>query len=720
MFAHRFTLPMIPFRRRIVSILACSVVFAVSGVAAPSTSKAARVYGEWTLAGIGGGGGGYHQRLVISPSEPSRYYVYIDTGGVYRSDDKGESWRIIHGHGMSDRRGNYEVRGINVDPRDADNLVVAMNHKWSQRCIYQTKDGGRTWAAVASAKINANAPHRQAGDIIARSPHDPDLLLIATHGTGVLRSEDNGATWTAAGPTVYSTDIVFDRNRPGRAWLSAQKITYQNVNYEGGFFLSEDGGKTWDKLADEAPTELVQTHAEPQLLGIFNCARVRRSLDHGRTWQDYSQGLPGDEEPKSAFKWARSQLSYTGIAAGPDFAVVCTSKARFYIRRPADEAWTLVAQKGREEGDWFRAGEGSFGDASAWVGIDPEDPEHWFFTDWYALYQSKDGGKNWRLTINGIEPTVIHELNADPADNRIVHLGMADNGYFRSIDGGDRYARPPGGYVTSNAKRIAVSPADPKRVLMTGSSTGEWKLQQIFVSEDRGENWTRSPMKGLPEMRDHVCPSIVLSPDKRGVAYATVSGPCGAGAGGVYRSVDGGLSWEWFGQGLPQGERLFAETIWSGGGNELAAGPGEALLVFAQNAKRAYRFDRFKGKWVEAGLPTGQTIALAADPHRPNTFLASVHGAGLKRSTDGGATWTQVLEGDVNHLALDPKTRGRIAIGQGDTIVYSADDGRTWIDLDPTRAIPHLPANSLVFSGSRLVIATPGTGVFWRELPRAR
>jgi photosystem II stability/assembly factor-like uncharacterized protein len=76
------------------------------------------------------GGGGYIQNVVPCPSNPKRFYSYVDVGGVYRSDDGGQNWRMLHG-ALPPTSGTYEVRGLLVDPRDENRVLIATGSQWA-------------------------------------------------------------------------------------------------------------------------------------------------------------------------------------------------------------------------------------------------------------------------------------------------------------------------------------------------------------------------------------------------------------------------------------------------------------------------------------------------------------------------------------------------------------------------------------------------------------
>jgi photosystem II stability/assembly factor-like uncharacterized protein len=224
-------------------------------------AQAQYCYGPWRHSVIGGGG--YVQNVVLCPSDPKRAYSYVDNSGMFRSDDGGRTWRIIHG-ALPSSFGIYDVRDMNVDPRDADRIVAAIGGQWDHPWgVFVSADGGTTWRQTLTANIFGSDEFRSAGFNLDRHPGRPDELTLATGGTGVFRSDDNGKTWRKLGlEGVYPTDLRYDHAEPTRLWLSAQPMKMRSNLYPtpmaGGFYRSEDGGATWRKLLEAAPTVIAQ------------------------------------------------------------------------------------------------------------------------------------------------------------------------------------------------------------------------------------------------------------------------------------------------------------------------------------------------------------------------------------------------------------------------------------------------------------------------------
>ena len=87
--------------------------------------SSAFTYNGWSSGNFWGGG--YVQNVVLCPSNPNRCYTYIDMAGLYRSDDKGNTWRMLHG--AFPKGIGFLVRGLSVDPRNADSIIVVISRR---------------------------------------------------------------------------------------------------------------------------------------------------------------------------------------------------------------------------------------------------------------------------------------------------------------------------------------------------------------------------------------------------------------------------------------------------------------------------------------------------------------------------------------------------------------------------------------------------------------
>ena len=713
-----------------VHLIAIASLLTLSGTSFVSAAETA--YGGWHSSRIGGGG---YVMNVVPTSDPKIDYVYTDVGGFYRSDDAGETWRMLHG-ALPATHGNQEPRSLVVSPTDPDVILVANGSHWqaTREGVDRSSDGGKTFERTLEAAFAGNGNERMMGTVLAVDPFHPNVVLAAAMQDGVFRSEDFGKTWKSVGlKGTNPTDIEFDATTEDRVLLTSRPYNFfllgsDHTMLEAGLFESTDGGKTWNAILsdDSAPYEFVQ--AGPTFgndwIAVFPPSDVKRSADGGRTWSDFGEGLP--EGDKSWIFDDRNTItpegsvvphSFMALGAGPDFLLVGAGDGQVYRRGKGDAKWSAVGGTATAPESWYgnpgnRPGWVHFGKAISSLVVDPFDPKTWWLTDWYMLWKSNDAGRNWRYAGDGIELTCLHNLTQAPDDPGLVYLGMGDNGFFRSFDGGASFVQRWKG-ITNNVKDVAVSPKDAARLYAIGpEQDGHWYSSQVFVSDDRGSNWRPAGMGNMRNVESRRINSIAADPNDRDTVYVTVAGPQSE-LGGVFRSTDAGETWSPLNDGLPD-EALFRGDIWHVG-REIAVSSDGSMVAISHNSSRIFAFDPKTEVWSEMQISAQKPNSVAADPFVPGHYLLAALNGGLFNSEDGGVNWlpTDIVKGS-HHVAFDQVKAGRVVVGTDDGVEFSDDDGASWRSLDA--ALPNRRGNMVAFAGDRVVVGTTGTGAFWYPL----
>ncbi|WP_309386360.1 WD40/YVTN/BNR-like repeat-containing protein [Cerasicoccus frondis] len=681
-------------------------------------------YGHWRSSKIGGGG--YLLNVVTNDVNPDIVYTHSDVGGIFRSDDGGRNWRMLHNN--VEPQSLDCVRDMLVDPQNPDIIIAAVGNQWTpMQGLYKSTDGGQSWKEVYHTQVFGNGPNRSMGRILQRSPDEPQTIYAAPGIEGVLVSRDDGETWESIGiDNLYVNDFKVDQTNAQYMFICASERKMSSrqawggatTKHElgGGLFRSDDGGQTWGKLSDEAPLEIIQSPMEPRRwYGIFNSMRVKYTNDAGGTWIDASEGLDlADSRPRPT-----DGNSYRAIGAGPDFLILANGQGKFFVKKSVNSPWVEVESE-RIQGDWFARSRPNswdkFGRATASIVVDPNDENHWFFTDYYTVYQSWDAGKTWTLTIDGIENTVIHAVVQMPHDPSIVHMGMADNGYFRSDDGAASFQHTTGSF--DNCKAIAVAPSDTDMVYLLAPKTHGWYADTVYMSSNAGKSFKRMAMGGVPKGKDdYRVNSIAVDSEDPYKLYIGVSGNVAPGQGGVWVSTDLGDTWSWDSEGLPQGKGFFQSSIWDAG-YQLARNRNGSMVAI-QN-KAVYRRSSDAEPWQLADIQPSngwsKFMQVFSSPSETGVYYVSEQGGGLYRSEDSGVTWRQVLDRGVESMAIDLNNSQRLAVSLhgNDGLLLSTDGGETWEALD--NHIPQRHRLKLAFAGDRLVVGTPGNGVFYLPL----
>jgi hypothetical protein len=251
------------------------------------------------------------------PEEPGVLWAGTIPGGLFRSTDRGESWRLIETLWNRPERenwfgGGYDQPGIHsicVDPRDSSHLTLGV----SCGGVWITRDAGRTWSCSTTGMYAEYMPPERREDPTIQDPHrivqcaaDPDTMWVQHHN-GVFRSADGGMTWQdipAAEPSTFGFAVAVHPRQPDTAWLVPAIKDQCRIPVDGKFVVSRtrDGGKSFEVLRRGLPQEhsydLVYRHAldvdetgDHLALGSTT-GGLWVSEDGGDGWTSISSSLP--------------------------------------------------------------------------------------------------------------------------------------------------------------------------------------------------------------------------------------------------------------------------------------------------------------------------------------------------------------------------------------------------------------------------------------------
>lgn len=247
--------------------------------------------------------------------QPERLYIGTEPGGLFQSDDGGESFHLVESLWNHPSRKDFWFGGgrdfagvcaIAVDPRDSRHVYVGV----SVGGVFETTDGGQTWhgrnrGLSAEYMPNPDADYGHDPHFLALSPSNPDVLWQQNH-CGVFRSVDGGQQWhkisQPGGPVNFGFPIAVDPQDERVAWVVPATSDEYRVAVKQALCVSrtDDGGQTWTAFRAGLPQtecyDLVYRHAldlsGDTLAFGTTTGNVYLSDDRGESWRSLGHHFP--------------------------------------------------------------------------------------------------------------------------------------------------------------------------------------------------------------------------------------------------------------------------------------------------------------------------------------------------------------------------------------------------------------------------------------------
>ena len=349
--------------------------------------------------------------------------------------------------------------------------------------------------------------------------------------------------------------------------------------------------------------------------------------------------------------------------------------------------------------DWDWIGPARGGRVTAVAGVPWEPGTYYMGTTGGGVFKTTDYGESWDNISDGwFETPSIGAVRVAPSDPDVVWVATGSDGYrsnvitglgvYRSLDAGATWTFA-GLREIGNTGAIEIDPRDPNRayVAAIGHPFGPNPERGVFRTVDGGASWEKvlfiSDSTGIVDVEiDASDPDVIYASSWRGERrpWTIISG---GREGGVYKSTDGGDSWRELGGGLPTG--LIGKI-------DLALSPSDPAVVYAlyeapEGRDGLYRSEDGGETWEHVSsedVLTGRPfyyINVDVDPRDPNTVW--VNNLSLWKSTDGGREWTRVRtpHGDNHDLWIDPGNTDLMVQGNDGGANVTRDGGETWTSL---------------------------------------
>ena len=566
------------------------------------------------------GYGGYVRYSNITPD--GQYWVMTDGGGLHKSSDGGVNWTASN-NGL----GSLRVRAGLVSSGTTSNTDPSTYKVFAGTSgggVFKSTDGGASFLP-----INAGLGCTYVTAIRGLSTR----LLAGTDcqlASGVYYS-DLGASWSLASglPSNARVNSISQVNPAGTDYLLA--------NTNSGIYKSMDAGSTWSALpsSPSGPNGAViysvtwlsyinsSNVATLRLIATVEGAGVFVSENGGADWIASNTGLPSNPIPLGA-------VNFNNI----DTLFLSLDGAGTYKSNDRGNTWTLFAAESALPAARF-----VFGSAPTFYAGTVAGP-----------FKSVDGGTNWVKGGAGLAGGMTSNISVDNTGK--WYAGAADGVYERSI-------------ATSQWSKMPALPSMAHgHVLVRGTSVYA-ATSSFGIFKYNGSQWQTMNV-GLPTNLVYRNPSLRIDSSNATGLYVSLYGA------GVYYSANDGVSWTARNSGL-SGDALKVHHLTAVG-----------ALVYISTEAGVYKSSDGGENWVFAFAPKNSsnqnlsashvwidqatTSTVYAGAFNTNAVGAPLSSNGVYKSTDSGATWTQ-LPGLAGKMIKEVKI-----VGDDNTLVASAWD----------------------------------------------
>jgi photosystem II stability/assembly factor-like uncharacterized protein len=704
----------------------------------------------WQFAGPTNISGRMTDVEVVSP-KGENYTVYVAgaSGGIWKTENEGTTWKPVFEHGMSTAFGD-----LALDPQNQNIIWAGTGEANIFRSsnagagIYRSKDAGKNWEHLGL--ISTNTISR-----ILVHPKNSDIVFVAAGGNewtdnserGVYKTTDGGKNWERilfVDEKTGAYDLVMNPENPdiiyAATWQRVRKKwndPRNEADYNGSnIYKTTDGGNSWitinhglpevtyrgrigidlckcspnvlyafidnyEKLPpDSTKSEEEDAYGRPGS-GRIKGATVYRSDNGGDNWLQVSEQNSYMEDVSGTYGWVFGQIRVDPV--NPD---------KIYVMG-------IELNLSMDGGKTFRSIGEMHGDHHG-LWIDPENTKYMVNVNDGGVAISYDG-ENFRTFYDNLPLGQFFNLNVDMAEPFHVYGSVQDHGSFRGvvdIGNGRNNISPvdfdyaPGGEGSNHV----IDPNNPDKVYSAGFYGSITKTDM-----KTGESKSIMPPKpeGVDKLRGQWLAPFVLSPHNPGIIYF--------GTQFVHRSMNEGETWERISDDLTYNDStkkgdIPYQTIFSLSESPLKfgliyAGTDDGRVWMTKNSGTTWfeiNNELPYGKWVsqmEASAFAEGRVYMTQNGKRDDDFAAYIW-----KSEDFGQTWENISAnipcGPVNVIKEDPQNENILYVGTDFGVYVSLNRGVSWESLPgklPTTYVHDLvihPRDDIA------VIATHGRGIW--------
>ena len=674
--------------------------------------------------------------IAVNPNNSKNYYVAVASGGVWKTNNNGNTYNPIF-----DSQGSYSIGCVTIDPNNEHVIWVGTGENNNQRSVaygdgvYKSLDGGKTWN-------NMGLKSSEHIGMIVVDPNNSNKVYVAAYGPlwkkggerGLYLTENGGKDWRLILKTDENTgvnEIHIDPRNSDVMYATAHQRRRHVFTYVGGgpgskIYKSTDSGENWRELKNGLPSAIKGrigmdiSPANPDFLyALVEAEKDQKGLyvskDRGESW-------------KKANKYVTSGNYYQEVFCDP----LDENKVFFmdtWLHHTADGGKTVV-----------KTGEKSKHVDNHCIWIDPSDTDHWIVGCDGGIYETWDHAENWHFKPN-LPITQFYKVAVDndfPFYN--IYGGTQDN---NSLGGPSRTINNHGilnsdWYITNGGDGFesAIDPKNPN--IVYAQSQYGWLVRYDRLS---GEKVGIKPMASneMEALRWNWDAPLLISPHNNKRLYFA--------ANRLFRSDNRGDEWKCISPDLSRGidrnqlkvmgriqsaDAIMKNKSTTMYGNIVALDESplqENLLYVGTDDGLIHVSSDAGANWLAIdnikGVPENTYVnSLVASKHDPNKVFAvfNNHKRGDFRpyvyvSNDKGKSWKSIVYNlptnqSVYDIAEDHVSKDLLFVGTELGVFFTSNGGLEWKQLKaglPTVAVRDLEIQE---RENDLVLATFGRSFY--------
>jgi len=722
---------------------------------------------------------------------------------ISQSPYKNLRWRLI---GPDNRSGRCtDVAGVTGNP----NIMYAA---FATGGLWKTEDGGASWKPLFDQQATLSMGN------IAPAPSNPDIVFVGTGeanifraslpGMGVYKSLDGGKSFRHAGLENTGTiaRIVVHPKDPNIVYVAASGNEW-SYNKDRGVYFSNDGGKTWKNILfvneKTGCIDLIMDPSDPNTLYASMWNRIRRrwsdplpedgdyiykTIDAGKTWKIMNNGLPDTKYTGRigiAISHSNSSVIYAFVDDHEKKREPKPGETDSYERqvqkvviggviyRSADKGETW--QKMGEVNDFLRPFSGTYGWVFGQIRVHPKD-ENKVYALGVQKAISEDGGKTWKRwtptdTTGDWTHGDNHALWFDEENPDRIIVGN-DGGVTLTNNGGIKWKNFFDKIPTTQFYTVTYDMENPFNVFgavqdegtMTGnvlntpgrrdSTIRNWRMApggegtQVQVDPENSNIVFSSSYYGRLMKSDMRKPDSLWSDRIKMFAVGAIDSLRGEWLAGtliskfdhnkiyhglqhLYRSDDGGQNWTMISPDLSYNDKtkmgIYPYLIYHQAITSIAEGDKPGVVYAGTDDGYVWLTMNDGGNWkqITHGLPFNKHVAkITTSKFNPGRVFVALNDrrqdnatAYIYQSDNYGKNWRPISSNlplsPVNVLIEDPDRANVLYCGTDMGVYMTKDAGKNWISLNTNLPVAAAVDDMFIHPrDKKLVIGTYGRGVW--------